>query len=213
MTIMSTDFPSPETVMPDVEDFLRIAGEGLDAGTAEAREHYERRRREIEPELASMITRSVAKERLSEHGLLTEEVQMIDVPLIGLRVVVPRPTRLYRVAIWKSPDDRIPAPGQSHRKRLFLERNQLALAIPWDRPEIHLALVWNASAAFYLTDLFLHMPSGTGESFFRSPESYWSRKIPLPVELEKPVAWAEEQPEALPYEKDEKEEGKAEDRP
>lgn len=214
MTIVSTDFPSPDLVIPDLGDFLREAGEALDAGTAQARQHYEHRKREdIEAPLAAMITRSVVKERLGNYGLQTEDFETVDIPLIGIRVVLRGDNWNYLVAIWKSTDGDMPAPGHSGRRRYFLAKNQLALnlGIDWSNEEINLALVWNASPAFYLTDLYLHMPKGTAASFFKAPESYWSQKVPLPAELLESEDASQDRDDTLPYEKAEDEEARAEE--
>ncbi|MCH7697657.1 MAG: hypothetical protein IH865_01775 [Chloroflexi bacterium] len=182
---MNTSFPSSDLVVPELAGFLRLAGEALDTGTALARNHYEQRKGQLENELASMITRSGAKAVMKKRGLDTDDLETVDLPLVGLRVVVQSPFRKYRIAIWKSPDEDIPAPGRSRGRQYFLRRNQLSLAldIPWQENEINLVLTWNVSLEFYLTDLFLHMPSSTAESFYKSPQSYWSERVPLPAEF------------------------------
>lgn len=214
MTTMSTDSLAPDIVVPDLGEFPRLAGEALDEGSAEARRYFESRKRDdVEGPLASMITRSVAKERLRTHGLIGEEFEVVDVALLGLRLLVKGMKHQYRIAIWKSPDDRIPGPGHSRGRQFFIERNQLPLFgnINCDDLEINLALVWNASPSYYLTDLFLHMPIGTADTVFQPAESRWSCRVPLPAELLAKAPSDDSQPRDLPYSRADAEEDKAEE--
>lgn len=107
---MSTKQPDFETVMAEIGQFINTTVEGLELGTAHARSYYESRGTHLEPPLASMLTRSLAKEHIREKcGLTIEEFEQEDVALIGLRAKVQR----YHVWIWKSPDEKIPNPGPS----------------------------------------------------------------------------------------------------
>lgn len=198
--------PDFDTVYRDIGEFLIVAVEGLEAGTAHAREYYERRKRDIEPPLASTMTRSIAKEHISEKcGLSVEEFKQKEIANIGLRAVV----RNYRVWIWKSPNDGIPYPGRSSLKRNFLDQAQLSFTTPgFSLPVVNLVLLWNATAKYLLTETYLALPKSAPDHFFGPTDVYWCRAIPHPETTVRPAETVrtESDEDTVTYERSEEEE-------
>ena len=173
---MSIKQPDFETVMAEIGQFINTTVEGLELGTAHARSYYESRGTHLEPPLASMLTRSLAKEHIREKcGLTIEEFEQEDVALIGLRAKVQR----YHVWIWKSPDEKIPNPGPSLMRRLFLDQVQLSLALEGlASPEFNLALIWNTTAEYVLTDTYLALPRSSPKNVKEFIDVHWCHPIP-----------------------------------
>jgi hypothetical protein len=203
----TNNIPAPEDVIHELADFLRIAAEGLDAGTTHARQYYETRGRPLEGVLASMLTRSKAKEYIAEKAhLQIEEFQQKEVALLGLRMTVSR----YNVWLWKSPDRTVPGGGSSSLKRRFLDHNQLVFTLPeFFLPSLNLALLWNADQHFQLTDMYLAMPKSAPDRPFGPADVYWSRRLPHPaLTVEPPAATTDRAaPLPLPYELKEENQG------
>lgn len=192
ITTMSTNIPNPETVLAELSEFLRIAVEGLDAGTTHARQYYEARNRPVEGPLASMLTRSVAKEYITERCRLTvEEFEQKEVGNLGLRAAVLK----YDVWIWKSPDNNIPYPGDSDLKRRFLSQRQLAFGLPeFFIRAFNLVLLWNADHKYRLADAYLALPKSAPDRPFGPTDVYWCERVPHPALLVAPVNSAQRGP-------------------
>ncbi len=183
---MGTRIPTFDVVYAELADFLAIVVEGLERGTAHASAYYETRNRKIESALASMLTRSVAKEYLSDKALIAiQEFDRKDIANIGLRMSVGR----HDIWIWKSPDNNIPYPGPSLLKRRFLNQGQSHFDSPVFSiiPDIRLAIIWNVDSRYRLTEVYLALPKGAPTTIFGAPDTYWCRPIPYGAETAQPA--------------------------
>ena len=179
-------FPSPDDALHDLDDFIPLLWEAMDASIGEAVGFFPNPD-EIDPYLFPNLVRYHAKRFFQARHLAATEEESSDVPefeQIGLAnngICVVR--HRYALRIRKSDDGLLPVPGQSATLQKFYRQQPLPFNL-MDRPaqvvDTSLLVLWDVDAKHRFAGLQLSCPRA-GATTRASVQTYWSVPIVNPV--------------------------------
>jgi hypothetical protein len=179
-------FPAPEDALRDLDDFIPLLWEAMDASIGEAVAFFADPD-DIDPSLFPNLVRYHAKRFFLARHLAAIEEESSDVPAFeqiglannGICVVRHR----YALRIRKSDNGLIPVPGNSVTLQKFYRQQPLPFNLV-DRPpqvvDTSLLVLWDIDVKHRFAGLQLSCPRA-GETTRASVQTYWSVEIPNPL--------------------------------
>jgi hypothetical protein len=161
--------PSLEQALEDIRPIIGRLIAAFDHATGEARATAEER--EYDGSYFSHQVRFEAKMELKGSGIEAEDCELEDTPNTGICIAHPG----YSIRVLRSQDGEIPDPGDSDRRKRFLEQQSEQLNLfqedqtPGHSPErepTHLVMLWETVGRFF-SGFWLICPDGVGRQHFK----------------------------------------------
>jgi hypothetical protein len=175
MGMLTSDIPSPDDILADLDPIIPDIYRALEAAQHEALAYFRDDNHVPDCYLFAALFRYRAKHYLAKFGLMLD-----DIPNNGLCITYLH----YTIRILKRDEGRIPAPGPSlTRQGYYAQEIPLPYFAPlWyreqaDKRPVNLLIVWDTTRSLTLTGLVMACPK-SGDADRDSARMHW--RVPLP---------------------------------
>lgn len=202
MTTSLRIIPSADAVFNDLKPLLAASYDAFEQGTFEARDYFQRIKKDIDPYVFAHLSRYHAREVLTAKGYSASGIE--NLPELMLKPLSNSGIYLaylhYRVRVMKFKRE-VPHPGRSQSRQRLYEQDweQLRLDFPdIDDPRdcLGLLLLWRVDESYGLKSFSLACPQGAGTAR-DSVRLYWNKPIPMEYLQNILIAPPPEQPSEL----------------
>jgi hypothetical protein len=178
------NIPSADAVFNDLVPVLTASYDAFEQATFEARDYFERKKKEIDPYLFAHLARYNALEVLKEKGHDIRSGD--DEPGWKLKTLANSGIYLayyqYRVRILKF-KRKVPHPGHSQSRQRYYEQDWEQMRFDWpllddSQDYLNMLLLWKVDDNYGLTSFSLACPQGAGTTR-DSVSLYWNKVVPM----------------------------------